>query len=106
MQRSIQQALAQLQQTDGQLFTTVLEHGSMSVEIYRPDRVDLQQPHEQDELYVVISGTGEFRNGDVKTAFQPGDVLFVPAGVVHHFENFTDDFSTWVIFYGPIGGEK
>jgi hypothetical protein len=24
----------------------------------------------------------------------------------HHFENFSDDFATWVIFYGPDGGEK
>jgi mannose-6-phosphate isomerase-like protein (cupin superfamily) len=41
----------------------------------------------------------------VRHAFGPGDVLFVPAGVEHHFENFTDDLATWVIFYGPEGGE-
>ncbi|RCR65601.1 cupin domain-containing protein [Larkinella punicea] len=105
MQISVQQAVAQLQQTTGSVFTTVMQHGSMVVELYKPDRIDLQQPHEQDELYVVISGTGEFLNGETKTAFQPGDVLFVQAGVVHRFENFTPDFSTWVIFYGPNGGE-
>ena len=33
-------------------------------------------------------------------------LIFVPAGIEHRFENFTDDFSTWVIFYGPAGGEK
>jgi len=32
-------------------------------------------------------------------------MLFVPAGVEHRFENFSDDFATWVIFYGPEGGE-
>jgi hypothetical protein len=26
--------------------------------------------------------------------------------VPHRFENFTDDFGTWVIFYGPEGGER
>ena len=31
--------------------------------------------------------------------------LFVPAGVEHRFEKFTEDFKTWVIFYGAIGGE-
>jgi hypothetical protein len=31
---------------------------------------------------------------------------FSPAGVPHLFEDFTDDFGTWVIFYGPEGGER
>lgn len=35
----------------------------------------------------------------------PHDVRFVPAGVVHRFEEFTDDFAVWVVFYGPEGGE-
>jgi len=35
-----------------------------------------------------------------------GDVIFAPAGIEHRFENFSDDFVTWVIFYGPVGGEK
>jgi mannose-6-phosphate isomerase-like protein (cupin superfamily) len=39
------------------------------------------------------------------TTFQQGDILFVPAGSVHRFINFTADFATWVIFYGPEGGE-
>lgn len=87
-------------------FKTLFEHGTLSVEIYRPEKVDLQTPHERDEVYVVVSGTGEFINGTQRVSFGPGDLLFVPAGVVHRFENFTDDFATWVIFYGPIGGEK
>ena len=78
----------------------------MSVEIYRPLKTDLQTPHAQDELYVVMSGSGEFFKGGRQTPFNPGDMLFVPAGVEHRFENFTDDFVTWVIFYGPGGGEK
>ena len=81
-------------------------HGSMSVEIYKPDKVDHQEPHEQDELYVIASGSGIFINGDTRTEFKPGDVLFVPAKVMHRFEDFTDDFATWVIFYGPDGGES
>jgi mannose-6-phosphate isomerase-like protein (cupin superfamily) len=35
-----------------------------------------------------------------------GDALFVPATMKHHFENFSEDFATWVIFYGKEGGEK
>jgi hypothetical protein len=29
----------------------------------------------------------------------------VPAGHVHRFESFSDDFAVWVFFYGPSGGE-
>ena len=39
-------------------------------------------------------------------ALNQGQVLFVPAGIEHRFEDFSDDFSTWVIFYGPAGGES
>lgn len=86
-------------------FATVLENGSMLVEIYQPIEKDFQTPHAQDELYVIISGSGEFLNAGKITEFKTGDVLFVPAGVEHRFEKFTEDFKTWVIFYGAIGGE-
>ena len=87
-------------------FVNVFEHGSLSVEVYQPNKVDLQQPHTRDEVYFIISGTGEFVNNNIRTTFLPGDFLFVPAGIAHRFENFTDDFSTWVVFYGPEGGEQ
>ncbi|MFD0749738.1 cupin domain-containing protein [Mucilaginibacter calamicampi] len=90
----------------GCVFTEVFKHGTLSVEFYKPNKVDLQQPHDRDEVYVVASGTGTFKNGDKTWAFKPGDFLFVPAGTEHRFENFTDDFATWVLFYGPVGGEK
>jgi hypothetical protein len=32
-------------------------------------------------------------------------LLFAHAGVVHRFEDFSDDFVVWVFFYGPDGGE-
>jgi len=54
---------------------------------------------------VVARGRGQFLNGGVRHPFGPGDVLFVPAGVVHRFEDFSDDLAVWVFFYGPEGGE-
>ena len=38
--------------------------------------------------------------------FGPGDLIFVPAGAEHRFEDFSDDLETWVAFYGPEGGER
>ncbi len=90
----------------GRRWEVMFEHGSLEVEIYAPRGKDPQQPHTRDEVYVVMQGSGQFVNGDKKHAFGVGDVLFVPAGVVHHFEDFSDDFATWVFFYGPEGGEK
>jgi mannose-6-phosphate isomerase-like protein (cupin superfamily) len=89
----------------GATFVTLLEHGSMSVEIYRPRAVDDQTPHDQDEVYCVISGNGVFVADGQRQPFGPGDLLFVGANVEHRFEGFGDDFATWVIFYGPKGGE-
>ena len=82
-----------------------MEHGSMSVRLYAPKQVDSQSPHEQDEIYVVANGTGWFVNGSRRHRFSAGDVLFVPAGVQHRFEEFGDNVAIWVIFYGPQGGE-
>ncbi|KAG1654415.1 hypothetical protein GQR58_025050 [Nymphon striatum] len=87
-------------------FVNLFNHGSLSVEVYKPNKVDLQQPHTKDEVYIIISGSGEFLNDGKRTTFKVGDFLFVPAGIEHRFENFTEDFSTWVLFYGPEGGEK
>lgn len=89
----------------GARFTEAFRHGTMSLELYAPRGTDPQQPHRQDELYVIVSGQGEFRRGDETVRFGPGDVLFVPAGVPHRFEQFSDDFQTWVIFWGADGGE-
>ena len=86
-------------------FRELFSHGTLNVEIYRPEQVDKQQPHDRDEVYVVISGTGTFVLGDRRQPFEPGELLFVPAWVEHRFEDFSDDFATWVIFYGPPGGE-
>ena len=106
MEIGVNEALNRLAPQKGQFFAKVMEHGSMSVEIYRPLKTDPQTPHRQDELYIIITGKGEFLNDGKRSSFAPGDVLFVPAGVEHRFENFSDDFATWVIFYGPDGGEK
>jgi mannose-6-phosphate isomerase-like protein (cupin superfamily) len=89
----------------GRPFVTLFRHGSLEVEIYKPDGVDRQQPHTRDEVYVVVSGSGYFVNGEIRQPFEAGEVLFAPAGVVHRFEEFTPDFVTWVFFYGPEGGE-
>jgi mannose-6-phosphate isomerase-like protein (cupin superfamily) len=103
---TLAEALPLLPTPEGKRFAPVLEHGTLLVEIYAPRGADPQSPHTRDELYVVTSGEGWFVNGDTRERFGAGDVLFVPAGIEHRFEDFTDDLTVWVIFYGPEGGES
>jgi mannose-6-phosphate isomerase-like protein (cupin superfamily) len=101
---TVENALAALNR-DGADYLKVLRHGSLHVEIYRPQGEDPQTAHTLDEIYVVISGAGAFICGEKKQPIEPGEVLFVPAGTEHKFAEFSDDFATWVFFFGPEGGE-
>lgn len=83
----------------------LMRHGTMALRYYRPAGRHRQTPHDQDEVYVVIAGSGGFAVAGEEAEFGPGDALFAPAGADHRFLDFSDDFETWVLFYGPKGGE-
>ena len=83
----------------------LFRHGTLLVKYYAPRGADQQTPHTRDEIYVVARGRGVFFNGTLRRPFAPGDLLFAEAGVPHRFEDFSDDFGVWVMFYGPEGGE-
>jgi mannose-6-phosphate isomerase-like protein (cupin superfamily) len=102
---TVTNALTLLPGPKGERFATVFEHGSLVVEVYAPRGTDPQSPHTRDELYVVVTGSGEFVCGDSRQKFGPTDILFAAAGVTHRFEKFTEDLIVWVVFYGPEGGE-
>ncbi|MDQ3395424.1 MAG: cupin domain-containing protein [Bacteroidota bacterium] len=102
---SIKEADEILLNTSNQ-FIGLFTHGTLSVEYYKPLAVDNQEPHDRDEIYVVARGCGDFLNDGKIKKFAQGDFLLVKAGVEHRFLNFSDDFSTWVFFYGPKGGES
>ena len=88
------------------MFAEALRHGTMRLGLYAPRGSDTQTPHVQDELYVVVGGSGTFVKGGEKRQFAPNDVIFVEAGADHRFLDFTPDFAAWVIFWGPSGGES
>jgi mannose-6-phosphate isomerase-like protein (cupin superfamily) len=103
---TVAEGLARLPGPGGERFVELFRHGTLTVELYAPRGSDPQAPHTRDEVYAVVRGSGWFRNGNDRHRFGPGDVLFVPAGVVHRFEEFPDDMVVWVFFYGPEGGEE
>ena len=90
---------------DGKRFATVAEHGSLRLLCALPLPPNEQSPHEQDELYVVVQGSGVLFHDGKRDPFSAGDAMFIAAGVDHRFEDFTEDLTVWVIFYGSKGGE-
>ena len=90
---------------DGERYAEGFEHGTMSLGFYAPVGSDPQRPHQQDEIYIVESGTSRFMLDGETLNLAAGDAVFVPAGAAHRFEDFSPDFGTWVIFWGPEGGE-
>jgi len=89
----------------GEHSVSVLQRGSLNLKLSLPVDPNQQTPHEQDEIYVILTGTGVLFHDGKRDAFGPGDVMFVAAGTEHHFEDFTEDLAVWVVFYGPTGGE-
>lgn len=87
------------------LASEMAKRGSIHLEFYSPHLMDLQQPHDRDELYMIANGSGTLEVQGEAIEFVAGDVLFVPAFAEHRFTQFSSDFGTWVIFYGPRGGE-
>ncbi len=100
---TMKQALARVPADTDNRFATVFANGPLEVEVYAPRGRDPQQPHSRNEVYVVMKGRSMFVDGADRYPVSSGDMIFVPAGVVHRFEDFSDDLAVWVFFYGPNG---
>jgi mannose-6-phosphate isomerase-like protein (cupin superfamily) len=102
---SLSQALRKGPPPPGNLAVPIFSHGSLVVELYTPLGHDPQKPHTRDEIYFVTHGNGFFFDGEERHSVEAGSFLFVAAGQIHRFEDFSSDFTVWVAFYGPEGGE-
>ncbi len=71
-----------------------LEVGVYVLVAPEPDR---QQPHEDDEVYVVLEGTGTLEIEGEQTELREGHAVFVPAGAGHRFVGY-EQLSVLVIF--------
>jgi mannose-6-phosphate isomerase-like protein (cupin superfamily) len=71
-------------------YEIVHESPGLEVGVYvlvapEPDR---QQPHEDDELYVVLEGRGNLEVEGESTPVEEGSAVFVPAGADHRFSGY------------------
>jgi mannose-6-phosphate isomerase-like protein (cupin superfamily) len=83
-----------------------LRRGDLSLLLFAPKKIDYQTAHTQDELYIIVRGSGMFLLEKQEIRFEAGDVLYAPAGKEHRFAEFTDDFAAWVVFWGPQIGKS
>jgi mannose-6-phosphate isomerase-like protein (cupin superfamily) len=71
-----------------------LEIGVYVLVAPEPDR---QQPHDDDEVYVVLEGTGVLDVEDERVDLREGHAVFVPAGAEHRFSAY-EHLAVLVIF--------
>lgn len=84
----------------GGLYEEFIRHDSMSLGLYvlPAGAADPQQPHAEDEAYVVLRGRGRIRVADEDREVGPGSVVFVPRRVEHRFHSITEELVVVVCF--------
>lgn len=59
---------------------------------------DPQQPHDEGEIYYVLSGGASFTSADETVSLKPGSILYVAAEEKHRFHDVTEDLTLLVVF--------
>mgnify|MGYP003826905865 FL=1 len=83
-------------------FMEFLRSAQMSCAMYRlpAGARDMQAPHLEDEIYIVLDGFARLRMGNDEREVRPGMVLFVSATTDHSFFNIEEDLTLLAVF-GP-----
>jgi mannose-6-phosphate isomerase-like protein (cupin superfamily) len=84
----------------GRLYEEFLSVGSMSAGLYVLEAgvTDPQSPHEEDEIYHVVSGRGRISVAAEDRPVGPGSVVFVAARVEHRFHSIEERLEILVVF--------
>lgn len=84
----------------GQSYLPFLQKPSLHCGVYhlKKGSKDPQSPHQDDEVYFVESGRGRFHVDGEEVDVKPGSVLFVKAGIPHHFFDIQEDLEILVFF--------
>ena len=73
---------------------------SVGLAVWPAGSTDHQRPHEEDEVYYVISGRGAIRVAGEDRPIQAGSLVFVAAHVEHRFHSIEDDLRV-LVFWAP-----
>lgn len=84
----------------GKLYLEFLRVPALSAGIYRlpAGSADPQQPHNEDEVYYVISGSGSFTCEGQTIPAKAGSTIYVAARAEHRFHDITEDLTILVLF--------
>jgi mannose-6-phosphate isomerase-like protein (cupin superfamily) len=73
---------------------------SVGLAIWLKGKPDRQRPHQEDEVYYVISGRGTIQVAGEDRPVEPGSLVFVATGVEHHFHSIEEDLRV-LVFWAP-----
>jgi mannose-6-phosphate isomerase-like protein (cupin superfamily) len=99
---SLEEARAEVQHRTGELYLEFLRRNSLSCGLYvlEPGADDPQEPHQEDEVYVVVGGRAQLMVAGQDHPVGPGSVLFVARTVPHRFHDVTERLSV-LVFFAP-----
>lgn len=75
-------------------------NGDCLIEYWTPREEDTQEPHDRDEVYVIVAGSADFSMNGEQRPVVAGDLIFVPAGASHRFVKWSEDLAMWIVFFG------
>ncbi|NWF69652.1 MAG: cupin domain-containing protein [Chloroflexi bacterium] len=91
-----------LQQQNGRAYQEFLRVPAMSMGLYvlRAGDADRQQPHNEDEVYYILSGRGFIHVAGEERAVQAGSIVYVRAHDAHRFHSISEDLHI-LVFFAP-----
>ena len=99
---SLEEARAEAQRRTGEPYLEFLRRDSMSCGLYvlEAGADDPQEPHQEDEVYLVLAGRARLDVAGRDHPVGPGSVLFVAGTVPHRFHDITERLSV-LVFFAP-----
>jgi mannose-6-phosphate isomerase-like protein (cupin superfamily) len=99
---SLEEARAEVHHRTGEPYLEFLRRDSMSCGLYalEPGADDPQEPHQEDEVYVVVAGRARLEVAGRDHPVEPGSVLFVARTVPHRFHDIRERLSV-LVFFAP-----
>jgi mannose-6-phosphate isomerase-like protein (cupin superfamily) len=94
--------ISQQQAESGKPYLQFINEGTMSLGLYvlAAGSADTQSPHEEDEIYYVVSGRGSILVGGEQRPVRPGSIVFVAKEVEHRFVDIEEELSI-LVFFAP-----